>query len=179
MHDKNTMGKREYIVWHIFWGIILLIWNEMFFYRNISQLDEVASRVIFATLYIAGIVLGIRLGYHRRRNGFHILVTLIVPLEIYMMAACFTDWEKQIAWTGIIGLIFAFLYCVMMLGRRIPRRKRRAEVFARRLRYCLLGTRTILAAAYFVLMIGIGISGLAEDATPQTSARMMATVESM
>lgn len=171
MNDKNRMSRTEYILWHIFCSVLILWTNSRVMAENGVS---VWQRLGMAVFYVGLVVLGGAAGCLRRRNWVYISATLAFPYAVYALIATWSGKKWALFTAKSAGVLMA-VYVVMMLCRRIQQPERRKEILRRRLRYSILGARTIFSMCFLmfftILTVANWFTG-GEMETPAMSANL-------
>lgn len=95
MRCRNTMGKTAYLLNHLYWILIAMIWYRNVLFRSLPGLSLTQSR--WALWGLAGVcgILGIGITWKRRRNNMSLLVNVLLPFELYAI----------VTYAGIAGSI--------------------------------------------------------------------------
>lgn len=158
MRNKNTKGKIEYILTNIFWTGIAMIWYTNYLFRYIPGCTLVVSEIVMWGLLIVFNIFGIILTYNNRRNGLSILVNIITPIEIYTLICFFKDLKVFAAISVSLSLSLTFGYFFLILSQKIHNKKRKKQIIRRRIKFGLLGSRTIVACCMLLFIIPLGMN---------------------
>lgn len=157
MRDGNTMSKTGYILAHVFWGLPAAVIYQYACFRCALGLDFTMSRLLLWGIMIGLLGLGIALTWGRRRNHLSMFVNLVLPLETYIALSYWPAVKRPFMAVGAAAGIVAFAYFLTVMCRKIENRGRCGVIFMRRLRYGVLGGRTLAALCLTLLFIPVGV----------------------
>lgn len=157
MRDGNTMSKTGYILEHVFWGLLSAVIYQYACFRCVQGFDFAMSRLILWGIMIGLSGLGIVLTWGRRRNHLSMFVNLVLPLEAYVALSYWPAMRRPFMAAGAAAGIAAFAYFLTVMCRKIENRGRCGVILMRRLRYGVLGGRTLAAVCLTLLIVPVGI----------------------
>lgn len=154
MRDKNTMSKVQFLFESLFWTC-LTTW----FYHRVFPVSLPHTKASVSLIVLCGVAMvmggiGVAITWERRRNYMSLFVNVILPLEVYAILAFW----KQLSLTTIllmaVSLTLSGFYGAFIMKNRENRRHMPAKV---RLRYAILGSRTIIVFCMALIFISAAI----------------------
>lgn len=146
MTDKNTISIDKYILLHIIGGILLAI-----------LIPAAVTQKISVWLYVyVGNILSFEVFITRayRRNRFNVLVNLIIPMELIVLFCCYDRYFRLTVILCIVWIVLsgAYAYLVIRSGKH---RSGRRRISAGKIRWMLLGGRTIFSAVMIIAILSL------------------------
>lgn len=157
MNRKNTMEPRIYLVRHVYWSVISMLWYRSLCFRCVLNLSYTESKLILWMLYALSVLIGVAVTYKMRRNRTSLAVNVLLPFGLYATLAYYAYLQKMITIIYITAGILSLAYFLAILLRRIPATRNRRSAMGKRLQQCLHGSRTIVAFCLAILVFSIGI----------------------
>lgn len=163
MNNQNTMGKIEFLVEHVIWGVIAFLWYRGIF-RCVGDYSLVISRLIlFGNIVIVSLIFLV-VEFRRSRNGFSVFFNLISGYGLYTVFA-YMQFRKILIQISLITAIFlSFVFTVYIMTRKMRNKKNVKKIIKRRICKSLLFTRAIIGLGMSVIVIVIGVSGVLGNA---------------
>ena len=177
MRPRNTLSKVEFILDHIFWGLIAWIWYKTILFRCLDQHSLKESKWILVGFVSVYSVLGLLLEWKRQRNQTSILMNLLAGYGIYAVLTYIPIRWTLILVTLITAVILATSYFLYVLLYRIRRKRITGKVLIRRIRRACLGSRNIICSGFALIMVLIGLKTGFETSVVNPSAALALPVE--
>ena len=163
MFDKNTMSKIQYINENIFWGIVAMLLYIEVCYENIFNFGKKKKKKFLYVLFVVFVVIGILVTWKKRRNSLSVLVNVISAPVIYTVLVYMSYLYSTLIAISVFSLILCAFYAVPILCRKtklnIDETKRK-HIQRQRLRYALLGTRTIATLCFAVIIVNVAVGSI-------------------
>lgn len=146
MTDKNSISTDKFILIHFIGGILLVI---------LIPAVIVPKNSVWLYVYIGSILaFEVYMTCTYRRNWFNVLVNLIIPLELIVL---FSYYDRNIQLTVILCIVWivfsgSYDYLVIRSGKH---RNGRRRVSAGKIRWTLLGGRTIFSAVMTIAVLSL------------------------
>lgn len=167
--EKNTMGKIEFILWHIIWAFISMIWYRSILFRCIENTSLKDSRIFLCFLIVLFSSIGIFMERKRRRNGNNVLVNLIFAYGIYTILTYYKIRTKIIF--GILGIccILIVLSTVLIMTHKVKNKWQYKKIIYRRLNRSFTNSQVIIAIGLFIINFVFGFKIYTTGAILQSS----------
>lgn len=169
MRNINKMGLREYLLHHIWWSFIGIVWLDIVFGSRFSMNILIVLNILFAALE----ALNYFMTRDKRRNYISIIAGMLMPAEI--CAVClFYNRIPLCLWIclGVAGLLSMF-FGYMLLSRPIKRQSEKSVIIARRIKCVMMNTRNI-AAFCLLFFVGFCIFYTPSNAKPVAESTVQA-----
>ena len=95
MKNKNTIAKGTYIIDHIFWTLISLVWFNNSLFRCIEGWTYSDSRLFLWFSLAISMVSGMLLTWKKRRNKLSLLVNILLPYEFYSLVVLYIEKRRR------------------------------------------------------------------------------------
>lgn len=130
MNNQNTMGKIEFLVEHVIWGVIAFLWYWGIF-RCVGDYSLVISRLIlFGNIVIVSLIFWV-VEFRRSRNGFSVFFNLISGYGLYTVFA-YMQFRKILIQISLITAIFlSFVFTVYIMTRKMRNKKNVKKIIRR------------------------------------------------
>jgi len=152
------MGKFEFVMGHIEWAVIAMIWYKGRLFRCIGTLDSRNSGYVLWLMIFAFCIAGILLQFKMRRSGVSIMRNLLIPYGLYTAIAYFHIRKMLILVVITAAAGLSFTYALLVLGRRIKNRRNYKRILFRRLWRAVMAAQKIFAAGLAVILLVLGIN---------------------
>lgn len=150
MCNKNTMSKAAYVFENVFWAIISMIRFKSILFRCIPGKTLTVSQIALWGLLLIFTTVGLLITFKSRRNNISVFVNIVLPYEIYTLLAFGKDMTPLTVAAIVTLFVMCCSYLVMIFSQKIMNEARRRQIVQRRIKFGLLGARTIAA---FCMMI--------------------------
>lgn len=150
------MSKWGYILEHVWWCYIALIWFRIIF-ECIPHLDYSTSKNILYVLLLSGCIFGIACNIKTRRNNFSMAVNIIIPLGIYALIVYFHYFRTVTILVIVSAILLITIYGFLIFGRKIKNIPKEHIIKKRRIRIFAYGSRSLLAMCMAVMMVFMGV----------------------
>lgn len=160
MQKKNTMGKIKFVLEHVLWAVIAMIWYKNIFFRCLGNMTLTQSRLVLWGLIVAGVTAGILLNWKRRRCGISVVADLLVPYGAYTVFTYLPIRAIFIETIIAVGLIASVIFTIMIMGRKILNTANHTRIIGRRVQHSMRCTQTCMALSMAVIMLTLGIGGV-------------------
>lgn len=157
MNARNTMGKREFIGESIFWSLIMMCWYRKTLFRCIGGMDYLVSKLILWGMLIIFLTLGTVISF-TRRNGINVFTSISLPYGIYTVMTYRSISAEFIRNIMYAAVIFAVLYIILVMGRKIKQTANTKRIVKRRIRCSLIGAKNIVVFGMSIIMSVYGIN---------------------
>lgn len=153
MRDKNTMGLPGYLCANLYWGLLGMYFFRATVFRIVGELTLTQSKWLLWALLAVFLLMGIALTYKRRRNYLSIWANIVLPFELYTLMAYGTQlpYLATVSIALAAGLSVGYIFLVATAA--VPRVHTHTQAFAKKLRTCLLGVKTIFSCCLFLLIL--------------------------
>lgn len=158
MKEKNTMGKFEFVIGHIEWAVIAMIWYRSKMFRCVGTLDSKKSGYVLWLMILAFCIAGICLEFKTRRSGGSILRNLLIAYGLYTAIAYFQIKKTLILVVIVAAGVLSTVYVLLVLGRRIKNKRNYKRVLLRRLWRAVMAVQKIFATGMAVILLVLGIN---------------------
>ncbi len=158
MKEKNTIGKFEFVLGHIEWAVIAMIWYRNRMFRCIGTLDSKESGRALWLMILVFCIAGICLEFKTRRSGASIMRNLLVAYGLYTAIAYFQIKKTLILVVIAAASVLSMAYALLVLGRRIRNRRNYKRVLLRRIWRAVLAVQKIFAAGLSVILLVLGVN---------------------
>ena len=159
--DKNTVSADKYILYHIAGGVLLTLWIFVFM---------PPERSVWMFVFLVSVLaLEVQVTYNFRRSYFNVLVNLFIPPELIVL---FCYYERNIVLTVILCMVWIILsaaYAVPFLLSE-KRRKKRRMISVTKIRWILLGSRTIFSVVMLAALLPLFVFYRVPPVPTQVSA---------
>ena len=147
------MRPLKYIWDHLLMLAAATVCYQSIFFAAVPGLTVWQSKIALWTSALVLAALGCLLTLRRRRNDLSLFVNLLLPYELYTIAA-YRDDLPRLVWGSVLfsGLLALAFLALSML----PDAERDDGWWKRQLRHGLLGARTIAAVCLLTLMLPLG-----------------------
>lgn len=149
MRNINRMSLREYLLQHIWWSFIGIVFSNILF----SDYFTLSSLIVFNFLFISLEATNYFITRETRRNYVSIIASALMPTELF--AICLYAVIRSVSlWicmavAGILSVFFGYI----LLSQPIRRQLEKRATIAHRIKCVMLNTRNI---ATFCLLFFIG-----------------------
>lgn len=155
MTNKNTMSKGGYVFEHLWIGLFLIGLYRRTCFRTIDGYSYAQSKYILWAMVISAIVVGAGITMSKRRNYLSIVVTCLIPFELFTVIVYAPYYTKQLRITAVLTVVLLGAYLLLLLSGQYSARRPKGTQIKRRLANWALGGRTIGAFCFswFLLFI--------------------------
>lgn len=155
MGRRNTMERWPYRLELLFWAGFAMLWYRAILFRPVLELSNRQSRLLLWGLVAAGVLGGYAATCRTRRNGFNLLVTVLLPFELYSLLAYGRYFPTLVRAALCAALLLSIGYSLWVLLSPIRRPERRRAILLRRGVESLMGGRAILALCTAVVLAAV------------------------
>ena len=152
-YDFELIEIQDYIRYHIFYGLIGLLWYAIFLFKPIDGLSYTISKIIFAVVVIVYIIYGIVEGIKKDTSEKSVFVNLVISYGIYCMLTYFSDNKAVVLRVMGIAIGFSVLYGFLVLSQRVKKRRNREKIWIRRWKKIVETGRILVSVGLFLLML--------------------------
>ena len=164
MKSKNKFSKAEFLFYHAIWIAISLFIYVRVLFRCVGTLTFQESKWILYGILFVSVLTGLCLQMKYRRNGFSVFLNLIIGYGCYA-AITYSEINKTaIAITLTISGIFAVLYAILILTRKIKNKTKKPKILWNRMKNILRAGQTFLAFGFVFVLVLIGGNSLFSSA---------------
>lgn len=156
MRNANELSKTTYILKHIWWCYIALIWFRIIF-ECIPHLDYSTSKNILYVLLLSGCIFGIASNIKTRRNNFSMAVNIIIPFGIYTFIVYIHYFKVATILVILVALLPITFYGILIFGMRIKNIHKKNIILKRRFKTFAYGSRSLLAMCMAVMIVFMGV----------------------
>ena len=157
MRNKNTMSLSGYIVDHILWGCVCLVWYKNILFRCVKGMDYHSSMRMLVFFLLVLVFAGIALTYRKRRNTVSVFINISCGFSLYTFIAYKKIFPVAIWSVIILGIILSILYGLLLFKQLKSNKK---HIFPKHINWFVLGARTIIGSCAFGLVLLLGISAI-------------------
>lgn len=158
MSSQNSMSKIEFVIEHVFWSVIAMVWYKNLF-RCLGQYSIIESRLILCGLIIVFSVVGGFLEFRQRRNGFSVFLNLVAGFGSYMILTYIQIRRGLITGTLIVSIVVSIICIVYIMSRKIVHRRKIKRIIRQRIGNAVYVTQTIFGfgLAFIICALGLNI----------------------
>ena len=156
MRPRNTKGKIEFVMDHVFWEVIVWIWYKNILFRCVGYRSSQESKWILIGFLLLVSIPGILLQFRRRRNDTSIFMNICTGFGLYAVLTYYEVNPSLVRWILIAAAVFAALYSIVVLCRRIGDKSRVMRILGNRLKRAGRGIRVILSIGLLSIMLIYG-----------------------
>ena len=160
MRNYNIISKAAYVFENVFWAIISMICFKSILFRCIPGKTLTVSQIALWGLLLIFTTFGLLITFKSRRNNISVFVNIVLPYEIYTLLAFGKDMTPLVVAAIVTSFVMCCSYLVMIFSQKIMNEARRRQIVQRRIKFGLLGARTIAAFCMMILVIPIGINSV-------------------
>lgn len=159
MKKKNTLGKFGFIIEHVIWILISVIWYKNVLFRCIDAHTFLESKLILWGILLASCIIGFYLEIENHRNGNSVFFNLVLGYGIYTVLAYIQIRKMLIIISLSIVMILSIIYALLIMCRKIKNRKRFKKILCRRTFLIAFVTQRLLGLglAFIMLISGVNI----------------------
>lgn len=158
MREDNILGKNEFVLAHIFYVLISMIWYKNILLRCIANRSFTESKILLWVLVILCSTIGILVEIKYRRTGESIAVNLLSGYGIYTVLAYRTIRPRLIKIVLVLMAILMIVCDAFILGRKIINRKKYRRIVKRRIALAVKSMQTIFSGGMAVIMLFLGVN---------------------
>lgn len=177
MKNKNTMGEVKYVIINIFGPAVALIFYLTFAFIPLEGHSTRESEIILYIMIIIFNVFNVLITLNKRRNAVSVAVNILLPLEIYTIAANMGIFKVQAITILFIASILSLGFIGIVVFRSVPAGKDPRKLYKRRIKHALLGARTIVAVVLCFFMIYSVFNSLTGKNLYKTNMESTQTIE--
>lgn len=149
----NTLSKKEFIYFSIFFNCIAYIWYRNLFFTEILYLSSKMSLLILVGAVLAVNCINYYVSGKYARNEKAVITTTILSYGIYALISNMGYMKK--AYVCIIAAVISciVIYLSFVFGRRINDGRRKGRIIRSRYKKGYIGARNIAAYGAIVVLI--------------------------
>ena len=160
MREARASGSAGHLFDCLFYTFVSMVWYKNLLFRCLPGRTYAESSLILWGLVGLSLLMCAFLLNRRRRTGWTLAASLIVPFGLYTVPA----YADTVGWwmpaVLAASAMLAGVGCVFLMTRRICSRAGRHRVIRRRLHRCCVLSQSIAAAALSVVIGVLGVNGI-------------------
>ena len=157
-HVKETMSKKEYLIYTLLWNLIVCAWFRALLFSTVDGFTILQSHIVLGLLVVSVFCFDLVLDYfitggkNRNWNSITAITLLAYGGYTFLVYARYFSWYKIIV---LITLILSGLYTALVFGRKIKStgRRKRKRILKLRFQKAYMGVRTVTSFAGMSFMI--------------------------
>lgn len=158
MQDENTMGKVQFVIEHIIWALMAMLWYKNSLFCCIPNISFGKSKMILWLMILAFSIIGICLRSKKNRNDSGVMVDLLIPYGLYTVITYIRVKKQMIVIVLGIVIILFVMYAFLVLGQKIKNRRYYKRVILRRVKRVVLAAQTMSAIGFAVIIFSFGMN---------------------
>ena len=160
MNTKNTKGRIEFIIDHVWWAFIAWIWYRNILFRCLGYHSLKESKLILFGMILLCCTAGIFLQMKRQRNSISVLMNLLAGFGLYAVIVYFPIKRKFILISIAIAAVLAAACSILILCQKIKRKRKFKRILLRRVIKAGRVSRNLICISFAVIMLSIGINAV-------------------
>ena len=159
MKRKNTLGKFGFIIEHVIWILISMIWYKNILFRCIGLHTFSESKLMLWGILLASCAIGFCLEIKNHRNGNSVFFNLVLGYGIFTVLAYIQIRKMLIIISLSIVAVMSIIYALLIMCRKIKNRKKFRKILCRRTFYIAFTMQRLLGLglAFIMLISGVNI----------------------
>lgn len=157
---RNKYRISIYAGQHIFWGLLSMAWYRSLMFRRVPNCSYEQSILILWLLFASFIILGFLFTASTHRNTVNLIITLLVPYEVYTTISLGRFFLPGIYCSFVIGAVLSILLSLWVLVAPIKQATNRKKVVLRRLYQTAVNTRVVIPTCMSSILIFCTITQL-------------------
>lgn len=158
MKKKNSLGKIEFIVEHIVWAFIAMIWYKNILFRCLGQHTFFESKLILWGIVAASCLAGFCFEMKRKRNELSVFFNLISGYGVYTVLTYIQIRKTLIIISLSIVAALSAIYALIIMCRKIKNRKRFGNILCKRTIQIAFVTQRLLGLGLAVIIMVSGVN---------------------
>jgi len=154
----NTIGKKDYIKYHIWMLCIAFLWGKIIFFRCIPNFTYNESLVFLIFIMVMCSIVGIKMTWGSGRNYINLLQNIIIPWGIFVFCAYFDVYKAKIVSLVLITSVITLIMIISILVRKIKNINNKDRIIRRRIRRCIHCVRRNFSISLLCILVPVGIS---------------------
>lgn len=156
MSHRNSKSNLEFIIDHILWFFVAILGYARTLFRAVSPLSVHQSSILFCFLVGLCAVFGYFVTRTRHRNTANLLITLMIPCELYAIITYGKYCRPLLLAVCVMTLLVCCAFCIWIFSRPISSPARIGKIRLSRMKRCFIGCRALFALfLFFILPFGI------------------------
>lgn len=160
MQKKNTMGKVEFVLEHVYWAFIAMIWYKKVIFRCLGNASITQSHWILLSAIVFETIVGTLLNWRRNRSGCRVAVDLLIAYGIYTVITYYPIKTVFITVVIIVTTVLSSVYTVAIMSRKIANRKNLKKIIIYRLLYSMRCGQICMAVGMAVIIFTLGAGSI-------------------
>jgi len=160
MGRQNTKGKIEFVLSHVYWVLIAMIWYKNILFRCLNPYSYNESKLILWGSILMSSAVGIILGIKKRRNGTTVFVDIATGFGLYTVFTYIDIRKKFIIFVLVIAAILSIAYALVVLCQKIRNKRRFRKIFFRRLAKVAVTSQVLFSIGLLCIMVVFGFGGI-------------------
>lgn len=158
MKKKNTLSKSGFIIEHIIWILISMIWYKNVLFRCIGSHTFLESKLILWGILLISCIIGSFLEMKNNRNGVSVFFNLVLGYGIYTVLT-YIQIRKTLIISSLSVVTASSIICAfLIMCRKIKNRKRFRKILCRRTLHVAFVTQRLLGIGLALIMILSGVN---------------------
>lgn len=151
--SQNSMTKKDYIMEHLIWGLLVFVWFKMFLFRCIPHCTYTESLIGFVLISLFVIAIGILTSFNRNRNYKNLAGNIVLSWGVFVCISYSDIYKKRITYTLIVMVIVSLLLSAAVLLRRIRKKNRYRKIVIQRMgQVATLWKKNATIASLFIVI---------------------------
>lgn len=178
MKRNNTLTKLEFLLEHLFWGLVSWIWYKNILFRCIGNYSFTESKIIFFLVLGMACIMGILCNIKKDRNDFSVFFNIVTGYGLYTVLTYFQIQRNLIITVLLITVSISIIIGGYIMQRQIKRR----NYYRKTIRSAILtiagATQRIMGLGFLVILIVAGGNFLFGSSIIQSSVKPSVTSDS-
>ena len=153
MKRNNTLTKSEFLLEHLFWGLVSWIWYKNILFRCVGNYSFTESKIIFLLVLGMACILGILCNIKKDRNDYSVFFNIITGYGLYTVLTYFQIQRNLI----ITVLSITVSLSIVIGGYIIQRQIKRRNSFGKTIRSAIFiiagAMQRIMGLGFLVILI--------------------------
>ena len=157
---RNKYRISTYAGQHIFWGLLSMVWYRSLLFRRIPDCSDEQSILVLWLLLAFFVILGFLFTAPTHRNTVNLVITLLIPYEVYATISLGKYFLPGIYCSAAIGAVLSILLALWVLLTPIKQTANRKRTVLRRLYQTAVNTRVVVPTCMSSILVFCAITQL-------------------
>ena len=158
MKARNTEGRIEFVVDHVWGAFIAWIWYKSILFRCLGHYSLKGSKLALLGSILLCCGAGIFLEMKKQRNGISVLMNLLAGFGLYTVLSYYPIKRKLILISTVTAASLAVVYSILILCQKIRKREMFKRILLRRAIRAGKASRDLICTSFAVIMLAIGFN---------------------
>ncbi|MBR3835934.1 MAG: hypothetical protein IKJ69_04000 [Clostridia bacterium] len=155
MKNKNTLSKMNFMLYTLIFTVLTGFLYRVGCFTAIHGISITESKIVYWVMLFVLTSLGTLVNLKKRRNYLSLFVNISLPFEVYTLLSTYRYKYEVYNVFLIVAAVISVGYFIMVMTRKIENRKYIRPIMKNRIKYGLLGTRTIAVSLVMLLTAGV------------------------